>query len=235
MARSSARKAVHSRSVAEDVGGAAFDLGVSTAIGFAESEGGVPRAVAILVTIAACWLVVAVFALGDAVLRRVAGSDGAVRIGGALVHVDDGFARIIADARSCSPLAILEVVAGLGSHGAVGAASLAAESIGAESAHCLRAALRDREGVVAIDVDVGAGGGAGQKGGIEHAARIGNAGFLVAVHDGAVADAAEGGGVPGAERRADAIVRIVDGEAADAADGGLGIPFAVAVRVALIG
>lgn len=133
------------------------------------------------------------------------------------------------------PLAVLEGVAARGGAGAVGATSLAAQPVDAHGAHGFGDALSDGEGVVDVDEDVGASCGAGHDGGIPHAARVGNAGRLVGVHDGAVANTTEGGSVPSAERRADARVGVDDGEATDAAECCLGVPFAVCIGIALIG
>ena len=229
-----AREVVHSRGVAEHISSASLDGEVVTAVVFAEVQTSVPVALTVLITVAFSRSVVAVFATRDADGGRNTRSDGAVAVGVALLHVGDGLASSIADTLVGSPLAILEVIASFGGISTVGAASLAASSIVAESTHRLGAALSDGEGVIDVDVDVGAGGGTGLDVGIPHAARISKASVLSGVHDRAVADAAEGRSVPSAERGADTIGGVVDGEAADTADGGLGIPFAFTIGIALI-
>lgn len=200
----------------------------------AEVHTSVPEALTVLIAIACGWSEVAVLAARNTDGRRGSRSDGTEAVGVALLHVHDGGASSVTDTLDRSPLAILVVVTSVGGACTVGAAGLAASFVVAESAHGLDEALSGGVGVVDVDVDVGAGSGAGHDVGVPHAARIGDATVLSRVHDGAVTDTTEGGSVPSAERRADAIRGVVDGEAADTADCGLGVPFTFSVGVTLI-
>lgn len=87
-------------------------------------------------------------------------------------------------------------------------------------------ALVEGEVVGGVDVDLGAGSGASRSFGVPHAASVEDAGTLGGVENRAVTQAALGGHVPGALRRASALARIGDGEAAEETLGVLLIPFA---------
>lgn len=221
--------------VAENVGSARSSRGVSSAVVFAKLQSVVPGALAVLVAVARSGGEPTILADGDALLGDNTRSSCAVGAGDALGHVHDGVAGVLADSGLILPLAVLEGVAARGGAGSVGATSLAAQPVDAHGAHGFGNALSDGEGVVDVDEDVGACCGASHDGGIPHAARVGNAGRLVGVHDGAVANTTEGGGVPCTERRADARVGVDDGETTNAAKCCLGVPFAIGIGIALIG
>jgi hypothetical protein len=204
----------------------------------ADGKSGVPRAVAVRITVAGSRLEVAELATRNTSLScSDSRSNHAEGVGRASVHVSDKFTSGIANSgtrETCSPLAVLVVVTRSSGAGAERAASLAASAIVAQTAHRFLTAFCDGEGISNVDVDVGACSSASLNSDVPHAARIGDASGLILVHDRAVTDTTEGGLIPSAKRRADTIVGVVDGVATDTTGSSLGIPFALAVSVTLI-